>query len=466
MLRIFDTKTREIVELKPADGKTIKMYTCGPTVYNFPHIGNLRTYAFEDFLRRVIRFFGMNVYQVMNLTDIDDKTIRGALAKKVALSEFTNIYRDAFFEDLQTLKIEKAEKYPAATDHIPDMIQMIQTLIQKGIAYRTEDGNVFFRISKFPHYGALSHLNLSELKEGASQRVSNDEYEKESVSDFALWKAYEPEKDGDIFWDSPWGKGRPGWHIECSAMAIRYLGETLDLHMGGVDNMFPHHENEIAQSEGCTGKTFSRYWMHTEHLLVDGKKMSKSLGNFFTLRDLLNKGYSGREVRYMLLCTHYRTQLNFTFEGLESARQSLKRIDDFIARLTCFKEEVLGDVLAEISEVRESFKQSIGEDLNISAGLAVLFDFIRKMNSYSDSGKIGKRQSDQILGLLKEWDAVLGFLYQEEKVIPLEIEEMAKKRLLARQEKDWKQSDLIRSEIDAAGYIIEDIPSGYLLKKK
>lgn len=466
MLSIFDTKTRQIVSLKPADGKTVKMYTCGPTIYNYPHIGNLRTYVFEDLLRRTIRFFGMGVYQVMNLTDIDDKTIRGALAKKVSLNEFTDLYKEAFFQDLESLQIERAEKYPAATDHIPEMVAMIQTLIDKGIAYKTEDGNVFFRIAKFPAYGGLSHLNLKDLKEGASQRVSNDEYEKESVSDFALWKAYEAEKDGEIYWESPWGKGRPGWHIECSAMAIRYLGETLDLHMGGVDNIFPHHENEIAQSEGCTGKTFSKYWMHSEHLLVDGKKMSKSLGNFFTLRDLFAKGYKGREIRYLLLSTHYRTQLNFTFEGLEAARHSLKRIDDFLLRIKQIDTENEFSIDADLQHFEQSFKESLGEDLNISNALAALFDFIRKINTYCDAGKLGKIQATQILNLFNKLDAVLAIFTHDEEKAPFEIEEKAKRRLTARLEKDWKLADILRKEIDAAGYIVEDSPTSFLLKRK
>lgn len=466
MLKIFDTKSREIVELTPADGKTIKMYTCGPTIYNYPHIGNLRTYVFEDLLRRTIKFFGMGVKQVMNLTDIDDKTIRGAIAKKIPLTQFTDVYKHAFFQDLETLQIEKAEVYPAATDHIKEMIAMIETLIAKGTAYKTEDGNVFFRIAKFPAYGALSHLNLKDLKEGASKRVSNDEYEKESVSDFALWKAYEKEKDGDIFWESPFGKGRPGWHIECSAMAIAYLGETLDLHMGGVDNMFPHHENEIAQSEGCTGKTFSRFWMHAEHLLVDGKKMSKSLGNFYTLRDLLEKGYKGREVRYLLLSTHYRTQLNFTFEGLDAARQSLKRIDDFVLRLKHIATESDNSITGFIEDFKKLFKDNLGEDVNISAALAALFDFIRKMNAYIDGGSLGKTGAAEILTLFVNLDTVLSILLQDEESVPLEIEEKAKLRLKARHDKDFKLADTYRKEIDASGYIVEDSPAGYLLKRK
>jgi cysteinyl-tRNA synthetase len=343
---------------------------------------------------------------------------------------------------------------------------MIQILIDKGVAYKTEDGNVFFRIAKFTGYGALSHLNLSELKVGASERVRSDEYEKESVSDFALWKAYEKEKDGDIFWESPFGKGRPGWHIECSAMAIKYLGVTLDLHMGGVDNMFPHHENEIAQSEGCTGKTFSKYWMHTEHLLVDGKKMSKSLGNFYTLRDLLAKGYKGREVRYLLLSTHYRTQLNFTFEGLEAARSSLRRFDDFILRLKKIEAGIKDEAEHEIEIAKKGFREALSEDLNISNALAALFDFIRKIHTFIDNQKLGKESAEKILHFFKECDSVLAIFSDEEESAPKEIQEKAERRLIARQEKDWKLADLLRNEIDKAGYLVEDLPQGFVIKKK
>ncbi|MCB1073997.1 MAG: cysteine--tRNA ligase, partial [Simkania sp.] len=329
-LHIYNTESREKEPITLAPHKKeIALYTCGPTVYNFAHIGNFRTYVFEDLFRRTLEFFGLKVKQVMNLTDVDDKTIKGALEKRVSLDEFTQFYKRAFFEDLKTLGIQKAHLYPSAIDYIPQMIAMIQHLIKKGLAYKGKEGSVYFSIRHFPAYGKLSHLCLSELKAGASERVTTDEYEKESIADFVLWKGYDPERDGDIYWESPFGKGRPGWHIECSAMATELLGETIDIHMGGVDNIFPHHENEIAQSEGCSGKMFSRYWVHAEHLIVNGKKMSKSLGNFFTLRDLLDKGYSGTEVRYLLLSTHYRTQLNFTLEGLNAARQSLQRLEDF-----------------------------------------------------------------------------------------------------------------------------------------
>ncbi len=320
-------------EVTALSGGTLKMYTCGPTVYNFAHIGNFRTYVFEDLLRRTLLYFGFKVEQAMNITDVDDKTIRGAIEKKISLQAFTEPYTQAFFEDLKTLNIQPVEHYPKATDYIPEMIAIIQKLLVKGIAYVGADKSVYFAIRQFPSYGRLSHLHLGELQTGASNRVATDEYDKENASDFVLWKAYDPDRDGGIFWESPFGPGRPGWHIECSAMAMKLLGESLDIHVGAVDNMFPHHENEIAQSEAYSCCRFVKHWLHSEHLLVDHKKMSKSLGNFYTLRDLLEKGYTGRQVRYMLLQTHYRTQLNFTFTGLDAAVSSLERLSDFIARL-------------------------------------------------------------------------------------------------------------------------------------
>ena len=349
-LTLYNTETRQKEELVPLDGRTIRMYTCGPTVYNFAHIGNFRTYVFEDLLRRSMEFFGFSVRQAMNLTDIDDKTIKGALDKNIALDAFTKPFKDAFFEDLNTLNIQKVEYYPQATDYIPEMIAIIQKLIEKGAAYRGQDESIYFSLAKFPSYGRLSHLHLNELQAGASNRVALDEYDKENASDFVLWKAYDPKRDGVIFWESPFGRGRPGWHIECSAMAMKLLGESIDIHVGGVDNIFPHHENEIAQSEACTCRRFVKHWIHAEHLLVDHKKMSKSLGNFYTLRDLLEKGYTGKQVRYMLLHTHYRTQLNFTFAGLAGAVSTLERLSDFVIRLQGIRREKMRKALSIILE--------------------------------------------------------------------------------------------------------------------
>ncbi len=333
-LQFYNSEARQKQEFNPMMNNNVRMYSCGPTVYHFAHIGNFRTYVFEDLLRRTLKFFGYQVTQVMNLTDVDDKTIRGAVESNQSLIDYTQPYKNAFFVDIQTLGIERVENYPAATDYIPHMIDFIQKLLEKGIAYKSKDKSIYYAIDKCPSYGRLSHLKLEDLQVGAGDtRIASDEYDKENVGDFVLWKAYDQKRDGHIYWDSPFGPGRPGWHLECSTMAMYLLGETIDLHVGAVDNIFPHHENEIAQSEACSGKQFVRYWLHAEHLIVNHKKMSKSLGNFYTLRDLLRKGYTGMQVRYMLMHIHYRTQLNFTFEGVEGAKTSLHRLNDFIVRM-------------------------------------------------------------------------------------------------------------------------------------
>lgn len=464
-LVIFDTRLKKKVPLIPERDNTVRMYTCGPTVYNYAHIGNLRTYVFEDILRRTILAFGMKVNQVMNLTDVDDKTIQGANREKVPLRTFTERYKIAFFADLAALHVQKVEKYTAATDYVDQMIEIIQGLLDKGVAYPTGYGNIFFRIDKFPAYGSLSHFCIQDLKAGASMRVTGDEYDKENICDFVLWKAYDPDADGDVVWDAPWGRGRPGWHIECSAMAMHCLGETIDLHVGGQDNIFPHHENEIAQSEAYTGKVFARHWMHSAHLIVDGKKMSKSLGNFFVLNDLLKKGFSGREIRYLLMSTHYRMQLNFTVEGLEGAQKTLRRIDDFIDRL----EKVEGIDGAFDNDVIDFEKQVFayfGDDLNISGALGVLFDFIRSTNGALDQNKVGKIGASNILNSLKKIDQVLGVMVKEKVKIPEEIEAALVKRNAARKNKDYALADHFRKKIEDAGFIIEDAPAGSFIKRK
>lgn len=472
-LMIFDTKERKKVPFQPADPNHVRMYTCGPTVYNFAHIGNLRTYLFEDLLRRTMEFLGMTVEQVMNLTDVDDKTIKGAIDQGLSLVDFTKKYKDAFFEDLKTLHIQPASFYPAATDCISEMISMIQILIDRGAAYIGSDNSVFYRIRSFKNYGKLSHFCMEDLKVGASERVGSDEYDKESASDFVLWKSYEPDRDRDVYWDSPWGKGRPGWHIECSAMAIKHLGEMLDIHCGGVDNTFPHHENEIAQSEACTGKTFSRHWMHSAHLVVDGKKMSKSLGNFYTLRDLLEKGYSGRVVRWVLLQTHYRIELNFSFQSLDAAGQSLKRIDDFLFRLkeakkNAPKEIIEGQISLLTTEMGDAFREALADDLNISQGLAVLFDFIRFINTKIDEQVLSQGDIEIIEETLHSLDHVLGVLFfsdQKSQEIPDEVLLAAEQRAIARSLKDWKLADEMRALIRAKGFEVEDTPNGPKLQK-
>lgn len=465
MLKLTNTETREKEVLTPLKEGEVTLYTCGPTVYNFAHIGNFRCYVFEDLLRRTLQFFGYKVNQVMNLTDVDDKTIRGANQQGVSLDAFTQPFKDAFFKDLKTLNIEPVEHYPQATDYIPQMIEMIQTLLDKGVAYKGADGSVYFAIQKFPRYGCLSHLDMHELKQGASERVGTDEYDKESASDFVVWKGLDKERDGDIYWESPFGKGRPGWHLECSAMAMDILGETIDIHMGGVDNMFPHHENEIAQSECASGHRFVKHWMHVEHLIVDGKKMSKSFGNFYTLRDLLEKGYTGPEIRYMLLHTHYKTQLNFTLDGLVAARASLARLQDFVLRLTEIKGEATGSLDEPLEHALNHFKESLADDINISQALAALFDLLREVNSLIDHKKVGEQDAVKALDVLKKMNTVLGVLSFEVQEAPQALQDLLQERMAARQSKNWALSDQIRDQIHAAGWMIEDTPQGARLKK-
>ncbi|MDN3504994.1 MAG: cysteine--tRNA ligase, partial [Rhabdochlamydiaceae bacterium] len=464
-LKLFNSESRE-KEKMINHGARLSIYTCGPTVYDYAHIGNFRTYVFEDLLRKTLKFMGFHIKQVMNITDVDDKTIRGANAAGKSLSEFTQTYIDAFFEDIDSLCIEKAEVYPYATDHIPEMIAMIERLIDEGAAYIGKDKSVYFKIESFPSYGRLSHFCLDDLKQNASLHNDADEYEKENASDFVLWKAYDESRDGPIFWESPFGKGRPGWHIECSAMAIKHLGETLDIHVGGVDNKFPHHENEIAQSEACTQKCFAKHWLHSEHLLVEGKKMSKSLGNFYTLRNLLQKGFSGKEVRLALLQTHYRVQLNFTMEGLEGARNSLKRINAFVFRLKNIESGETGlEYRDSLVSAFNQFKVALADDLNIAEALAALFNLIRDMNGLIDQGKIGEKAAQEIISTLVEMDKILSIITfeQSELIIPSDVQKAFEMRQQARSKKDYAQADHFRELIESRGYIIEDAPTGSFL---
>lgn len=471
-LKVFNTASRKKEVLRPLQDNTIRMYTCGPTVYNFAHIGNFRTYVFEDILRRTLKLFGMEVEQVMNLTDVDDKTIKGAIAQNITLEEFTLPFKKAFFEDIKTLNIEPVEHYPAATAYVAEMITMIQGLLDKGIAYHGHDGSIYYAIDKFPRYGCLSHLHLNELKPCASNRITSDEYEKDNVADFVLWKKCDPARDGKTFWESPFGSGRPGWHLECSAMAISLLGPSIDLHVGGVDNMFPHHENEIAQSEAFTEKTFARFWMHSEHLIVDNKKMSKSAGNFYTLRDLLNKGYSGIQVRYMLLQTHYKTQLNFTFAGLDAAKESIQRVQGFIRRMqeiaaTNSVKDFQEEISSLLRNAFQEFVNALADDLNISSALAALFEMIRELNSLADKGSIGSEEAKSVLAVLEKCNEVLGvFSFEEQDVeIPEYLQEALRKRIEARQAKNWAEADNLRNFLLQEGYVIEDLPTGVRLKK-
>jgi cysteinyl-tRNA synthetase len=463
-LRFFNTYSRALEEFAPRDPPNVSMYTCGPTVYSNAHIGNFRAYIFEDLLQRHLEARGFKVHRVMNITDVDDKTIRGARVAKISLNHFTEPFKRVFFEDLETLRIKRASEYPGATEqrYLARMIEMIAELIKRDLAYQAEDKSVYFRIKKFPEYGKLAHLNLEELR--PTGRVRTDEYEKENIGDFALWKAWD-EEDGDVGWDSPWGRGRPGWHIECSAMSTTLLGDQLDIHCGGVDNIFPHHEAEIAQSEGVTGKKFVRYWMHCAHLLVDNQKMSKSLGNFYTLRDIIAKGYSGREVRYALLRVHYRAQLNFTFEGMEESRQALIRIDEWLERLR----EISATTSSEASETPlpdDGFQQALDDDLNISGALGVLFESIRETNRAMDANELGPAAAKAWLQWWDEVNYVLALDAVEAVALPPEIEALAEARRLARLAKNWQKSDELRRQLNARGWEVRDTKDGQKITRR
>ena len=444
-MKVFNSLTRREEALAPIAGDTVRFYTCGPTVYNFAHIGNFRAYTFEDILRRVIQFNGMKVKQVMNLTDVDDKTIRGANAAGVPLTDYTKTYKDAFFADLAKLNIQPAEVYPAATDHLPEMIDLVSKLMEKGIAYKSEDGSVYFSVRKFPGYGKLAHIDFDHQQTGA--RCAADEYDKENVGDFALWKAWE-ESDGPVGWDSPWGRGRPGWHIECSAMSMKYLGTTFDLHTGGIDNLFPHHENEIAQAEAATGQEFVKTWMHCAHLRVNGEKMFKSAGNFFTLRDLIEKGYTGREIRYVLVNAHYRQGLNFAFSALDDARRSLARID------TCVATATEGESPDWAMKHLDDFTAAVNDDLNMPKAFAALFGLVRETNAHGGG---------PVLSVFRRMDEVLGLIFfgnAAKAEIPAEIQALLDKRAEARKARNWAESDRLRDEIAAAGWTVKDSREG------
>jgi len=458
-MKIYNTMTRKKEEFKPLVKGQVGLYTCGPTVYNFAHIGNLRTYVFQDILKRWLIYRGFKVKHVMNITDVDDKTIRDSQAQGTPLKKFTKKFEKDFFKDLESLNIIPADITPRATECIEDMVKIIKTLIDKGFAYKGEDGSVYFSIKRFKDYGKLAKLKLDNLKPTA--QISSDEYLKEDVRDFALWKAW-TEKDGDVFWETELGKGRPGWHIECSTMSSKELGLPFDLHTGGVDLIFPHHTNEIAQSESASGKQFVKYWMHAEHLLVDGKKMSKSLGNFYTLRDLLKKGYSAKAIRYLLMSAHYRTQLNFKEDGLKQIEKTLQNLLDFMDRI---KQDVSGDGEVKIEEFKKRFEDAMDDDLNMPLALAAVFDFVSTVNKAMEEKKISKKNLKEVYKQMLEFDKILGILEHKKEKIPKEISELAKQREEARKNKDWKTSDKLRDEIKDRGYLIEDTPSGYRIKK-
>lgn len=457
MIKFFNTLSGRIEPFHSLLPLEVKLYTCGPTVYDYAHIGNYRAYVFEDLMKRFLLFLSYKVTHVMNITDVDDKTIKGANAEGVTLDEYTQKYKKAFFEDIQTLNILPADFYPEATANILEMVQMIKGLKDKGYAYE-KDGSIYFNISKFPKYGNLSKIDLGELRPG--QRVDTDEYEKEHVHDFALWKN---KKEGEPYWTTEIGEGRPGWHIECSVMSSKYLGPRFDIHCGGVDNIFPHHENEIAQSEAYFGEKFVNYWLHCHHLVVDGEKMSKSKGNYFTLRDLLAKGVNPRALRFLLLSTHYRKMLNFTFEALGQAQESLQRIQNFIEELKCgsYSEGENKSVITLIQSAEKKFIDGMSDDLNVSVAISAVFELIKKANILNSHGKIFLNDVNNLLRFLSSLDSVLAVLPEgDERTLDAEILEKIRIREKARAEKNFRLADKIRDELLVRGIHLEDTKDG------
>jgi len=475
-IHLHNTLTGKTEPFVPQTPGEVRMYTCGPTVYDYAHIGNYRTFVFQDILRRFLNLRGFKLQHVMNLTDVDDRIIANAAAASKNIRDYTEKFVQAFFDDCKTLSIEAPEHWIRATDHIDDMVQLIQRLQQKTFTYPSE-GSIYYRITKFPDYGKLSKIDLTGIQAGA--RVDNDRYEKESARDFALWKAPKP---GEHFWETAIGPGRPGWHIECSAMAMKYLGETLDIHTGGIDLAFPHHENEIAQSEAATGKPFARYWMHAEHLLVEGEKMSKSLGNFFTLRDLFAKGYKPSALRFALASVPYRKQLNFTFDGLTQATNSVERLRNFADRLRKgkFAAGKREGMAARIAKAAEEFDAGLSDDLNAARALAAVFDLVRDANIAMDKGEfrqgdVAAVQSflatfDKVFAVLEDNDAqklqALGYASAQAGLSDAEIEKLVAERNAAKKSRDFATADRIRKELADRGIILEDAKDGSVRWKR
>ncbi len=458
---LFNTLGKKKKLFRPL-GKEVRMYTCGPTVYDYAHIGNWRSFIFSDMLKRYLVYLGYKVRHIMNVTDVDDKTINGTLKKGIALREYTEEYTRAFLEDMKALNIMKPLVMPKATGHIKEMTSLIQKLEKNGHIYNSQ-GSTYFRISTFKDYGKLSRVSLKGMKAGA--RVDNDEYEKEDAKDFVLWKAAkdEDEKAGAA-WETPFGRGRPGWHIECSAMSMKYLGETLDIHTGGIDLVFPHHENEIAQSEGATCNQFVRYWVHCAHLIVDGEKMSKSKGNFYTLRDLAGKGHDPRALRYFLLSAHYRSQLNLTEKALQDSGNALETIDNFTGRLKNANGKS-SDINKIIKKCKAAFEKAMNDDLNTPGALSCIFDFMRKINRKLDKGEISRRNAEKIRKQMLDFDKVLGIMQAKQKKLTDEERILIDRREAARKQKNYAEADNLREELRKKGVTLEDTPDGVKWKK-
>jgi cysteinyl-tRNA synthetase len=468
-LRFYNTLTQQAEPFVPLHGNVVRMYTCGPTVYNYVHIGNLRTFTFQDILRRWLRARGYQMDHVMNITDVEDKIIRDASAENKSIAEYTEKYTQAFLEDSAALRLERPERLVKATEHITEMVRVIQGLADGGYTYQS-DGSVYYRISKFPDYGKLSHNDFSGIRAGA--RVDVDEYDKDNARDFVLWKA---PKEGEPFWDSPFGPGRPGWHIECSAMAMKYLGETLDIHAGGVDLIFPHHENEIAQSEALTSKPFARFWMHSEFLNVEAHKMSKSAGNFYTLRDLLGLGYTPESVRYLLASVPYRKKLNFTFDGVKAAATAIDRLRNFKLRLDSetFPDGVNQSILDRTEAAGLRFAESLDDDLNTAEALAALFEYVRDTNTSMDAGEFPAANVPRAMELLNQFDAIFDVLRPSGTgatagagMNDAEVEALISERAQAKKNRDFARSDQIRQQLLDAGTILEDTKEGVRWKRK
>ncbi len=465
MLKLYNTLTNRVEEFQPLKPGEVRMYVCGPTVYDYAHIGNFRTFLFTDLLRRYVKYKGYRLHHVMNITDVDDKIIARAVEQKKNLREYTDQYIQFFFEDFDALGAERPEEILRATDHIPEMVEIIKRLGANGLTYESE-GSTYFRIASFERYGRLSKMKFEGNVAGASERVDADEYDKENVRDFVLWKAAKP---GEPFWETELGKGRPGWHIECSAMSMKSLGETFDIHAGGVDLVFPHHENEIAQSEGATGKPFVRYWLHAEFLMVEGHKMSKSLGNYFTFRDLTAKGHTARAIRYLLLSAPHHKQLNFTLEGLRGAENTVERLNDFKRRLTELKSEPgSSPAIAKLMEASQRrFEEALDDDLNTAEALAAVHDFVRETNTAMAQDAVRADDREALLALVDRFDSVFGIFGEaRQEMLDSEIQALIDERQAARAAQNFARADELRNQLTAMGIILEDTKDGVRWRRK